>query len=342
MTVRYVLSWDEFLEAHKEHLPKPQVASFVGTILCAIALGAYGGLLLYSLGSDNRMPGSLFCSLSLVLFLAAFWELIIRTKQRGEQFIQGLRSNYGRQYSGEQAFDFDDQKWTHETEDGKFESPWSRLTYAVEQQKVFGLWTKSHAAILPKRVLRMSTPAGPDLDDTHTLDALRVLTLCQDGGSVSCHLSFIDYLCTEIPTLWRRRTVLMVAAHAAGLLFFVLLADSMRRSALPTEALGWLVAGAFLLLTITAQFWYFLIQYLTLFWRYRDFWQSRFSEQGMYGKNADQGFFVAWSVYTKFRETRRAFLLYTDSTHYTIFPKSCLSSERQAVLRRLLAEKFAV
>jgi len=51
--------------------------------------------------------------------------------------------------------------------------------------------------------------------------------------------------------------------------------------------------------------------------------------------------FSAWQLFRKFRETRRCFLLYVNSTVYLIYPKRCLTPNQQEALRQLLRARVS-
>ena len=331
------------MEVHQDSMPKPHFSSFFSVILIAVAVGAYGGLMLCFLDPPNRVLASALCWFSLSLLLGTLWDLKVRTKKRKDRFVRDLRAKNDRYYRGEQAFGFDQDRWTHETQDGKHEAPWAVLRHAVERSNTFALWTKTYFVIVPKRVLNGSSgPAEMAQDGSLSLDALRAFAWGQYGNSEPCSVGLVDYVTTEVPSLWSRRRRLMAQSHAAGVLFFVLIADGARHSAAPGATWGWTAAGLILFLTITAQFWYFVIQYLTSFKEVRDPWTTGFSGQGILRRNSKMRYFSAWAVFTKFRETRRCFLLYTDSTRYDIYPKRCFSVERQLALRALFQAKLAL
>src|SRR5690349_8344405 len=160
VVAKYSLSWDEFMEAHQGSVPRPPVASSVVMMFFALALGCYGGAVLYAVEPQDRPTASVFCWLSVMLFAIALWDLTARTRKRRKLFVQGHRSNYDRQYVGEQEIAFDQEKWAHGNRDGKYEASWSAVLHAIEYQNVITFWTKGHAVIVPKRVLGESSELG--------------------------------------------------------------------------------------------------------------------------------------------------------------------------------------
>jgi YcxB-like protein len=342
MTVTYQLSWDEVLEGYENSMPRVRVASFFCLILMASVVGMYGCLLLYFVEPTDWVPGSIFCWTSLGLLLLAI-QVRVGTKGRKRRFIQSLREFYGRNYDSEQVFGFDHEEWMHQTPNGKHQAPWNRLRYATEHANVVCLWATHHVVILPKRVFRVgATNQDAEAGEAPSLIDLRKAAFGEPITGTPCRISFADYSLTEVATLWQRRTFAMAAAHMAGLLFVVLIADGIRRGIQPSSILAWSVAALVLFLTITTQFWYFLIQYLSVFREARTYFQPELSERGLHGKNSKLEFFNAWSVFTKFRETRRCFLLYSSTSAYQIQPKRCLSADRQAALHKFLETKVAV
>ena len=342
MTVRYVLSWGEFMEVHARSLPRPSIGSFICAVLIAIGSGTFGGLLIYFIQPQDRMIASVFCWFSLALLVAAFWDLKFRTNKRRQRFIREMRSIYERYYDGEQAFAFDDEKWRHETKAGKYEASWSALTTATEQPNVIHWSTRDHIIMLPKRVI--AAIAGPHCvlrDDETALARLRRYALGPLDNGLSFRLGIIDYVLTETPSLWRRHPFLMAEAHLGGVLWVLMIAYGMYNSAGPGVIFGWIIAGLLLFLTITGQLWYFVTKYFTAPAGLRNAWESGFSDRGVRTSSSETELFSAWTTFRKFKETRRAFLLYIGPTDYHIYPKRCFSSDRRTSLRNLLIASVA-
>ena len=342
MTVRYILSWEEFMEVYERSLPRPSIGSFICMVLIAIASGTFGGLLIYFIQPQDRMIASVFCWISLAILVAAFWDLKFRTSKRRQQFTREMRSIYDRYYDGEQAFEFDDHKWTHETKAGKYEASWSALTTAAERPNVIHWSTKDHSIVLPKRVIAaMPRSDSGARDEKVALAQLHGLALGPLNNGSSFRLSIFDYLLIEIASLWRRHPFLMAEAHLGGVLWVLMIANGMYNSVGPGVVFGWIIASVLLFLTITGQLWYFTTKYFTAPADLRDAWQSEFSDRGVRTRSAEMELFSAWTTFRKFKETSRAFLLHIGPTNYHIYPKRCLSSDRQTSLRNLLKASVA-
>lgn len=109
----------------------------------------------------------------------------------------------------------------------------------------------------------------------------------------------------------------------------------------PGTYVGWIVAGLLLYLTVTTQFWYFLIKYLTSHKEWGDDWEVDFTANGVRIKTSKVDVFRAWSTFRQVREARRCYLLYVDSSQYNTFPKRCVPAERRASVRDLVHAKLA-
>jgi hypothetical protein len=326
----YKLSWDEFLEFNQNTLPSPSIASFVAMIFMAIAVGVFGSVLTYAVDSGSRLTASIFCWLSLVLFVAAFWDLRVRTARRKKRATTELRGAYEQYYSGERTFAFDEIKWTVETQGGRQESSWSNLLSAAEWPSVITLSARDQlSAAIPKRAL-----TGAELENLRRISITPIVRTWNSSVSLS------DFLLAEIPSLWRRHPFLMAEAHIAGLWFFVMIANDMYHETGPGTYFGWIMAGLFLFLTITGQFWYFLIKFRTSHKELRMLWQVGFSERGVHIKTATLDFFSAWGNFRKTREAMRCFLLYVNSSVYYVLPKRCVPADLRTPMRDLLRSKL--
>jgi hypothetical protein len=112
-------------------------------------------------------------------------------------------------------------------------------------------WNKGYVVYLPKRVL-----------NAEQTSVFRRAAFGDGRDAVVINVSLMEFVRTEIPSLWRRRPVLMAEAHAVGLLLFLWIVDAVVNPREPNPLIGWMVAGAVLFLTVTAQFWYEMSQYL--------------------------------------------------------------------------------
>jgi hypothetical protein len=326
----YKLSWDEFLEFNQQSLPNPSVASFVACFFIATAVGIFGVVLTYAVDPGSKVVASSFCWLSVALFIGAFWDLRGRTQKRRSQSLRELRAIYDQYYSGERTFTFDQEKWTLETQVGKQELLWSGLLHGAEWKSVITLAAKDLlTASVPKRVLKADE-----------LDFLRRLAIKPIEKGWKSNTSVSDYLLTEVPSLWRRHPFLMAEAHIAGLFFFAMIANTMSHTEGPGTWVGWSLAALFLFLTLTAQFWYFLIKYHTSHKELRNTWEVGFSQDGIHIKTSEVHFFSAWNSFKKAREAMRCFLVYIGPSLYYTFPKRCVPAEQQATVRELLRTRL--
>ena len=101
-----------------------------------------------------------------------------------------------------------------------------------------------------------------------------------------------------------------------------------------------MLAALFLFLTLTAQFWYFLIKYQTSHKELRNDWEVGLSTDGVHIKTSEVHFFSAWTNFKKAREAMRCFLVYINSTVYYTFPKRCVPTEQQTTVRELLHNRL--
>lgn len=329
VTASYVLAWEEFLELYEESLPGPSVASLVATIFIAVAVGMFGGLLTYFVDSQDKIVASVFCWMSLALFVLAFWDFKIRTRQRRRKSLAALRSVYDRYYLVERTFEFNRDKWIASIGSTRQETSWSDVISATVRKNVLYIATQAQAATLPQRVFTVDQWA-----------ALEALSLGNDEAMSEFRVSFLDYFLTQSAALWRGSPFLMAVAHIAGLGFFWMIASLMYHSTGPGVVWGWLIAGVFLFLTISTQFWYLLTKFYNSSKRLRLPWQARFGDAGLRTKGEDLQTFSAWKSLPRFRETTGCFLVYYKPNAYYIYPKRCLRAEQRVALRELLNTKL--
>jgi YcxB-like protein len=343
VSVNYTLTWEEFLEIYSHSIPRPQVTASIAFVILSIGMAAYGVLVLHSVRSYDRPYAAVFFFLCFLFLLFAAWALRILTLGRRKAFFRGLRAEYQENYCREQALAFDGERWIHTNPDGKREVSWAGVQGALETANAFAFWAKSGPVILPKRAFD-----GNSISDStekplaRGLELLRQMTLGQNEGATTCRVGFVDYELTEVASLWKTRPIAMLRYYAVGFFCSFLLAEGMRHSRGLRVIWGWAIAVLILFATITGPFWYFLVEYLSAHRDIRIPGKYAFSARGVRLSRPGFEHFAAWAAFSKFRETRRCFLLYVDRKQYNIYPKRCFSSQQQAALRKLLESRFAV
>jgi len=326
----YTVSWEEYLEIYQDHLPQPSVGSFVSCVVIGIAVGVFGALLTYNVDPGGKLIASVFLWLSFPIFVGAFWDLKYRTNKRKLRAIKGLQTVYRKYHSSQHAFAFDQSKWTYEDDASKHEVPWTALQSAAERQHVIELSAKGAYTVVPKRSF-----------GEKELDELRLIALPYTRSGWAFRVGFLDFVLTEVPTLWRNHPFLMAEGHAAGFVFSGLIASMAYEQTGRVAVWGWLLAASIFFLTVTTQFWYFLIKYQTSHKQLREASEVEFSDRGLFTHTAKWDSFIAWANFRGFRETGRCFLLNINETRYYLYSKRGLSSDQRASLRQLFKSKLA-
>src|SRR5262249_14419263 len=147
---RFTVAWEEFLEIYEALLPRPSIASFLVSLLIATATGVFGAVLTYAVDPGSKLLASVFLWLSLLMFVAALWDLKARTARRRDSAIKGLQAVHKRYHSSPHTFAFDTAQWVSEAESGRQEVPWTALQVAVERPHVLELAAKNLYAVVPK------------------------------------------------------------------------------------------------------------------------------------------------------------------------------------------------
>lgn len=338
MSIAYVLSWDEFLELHKDSLPGPSITSFVATMAVVVATGTFGAVLTWLVDPSDKWIASMFLGLALVLLVCALWDLKFRTGKRREKVIEELRFIYERDFADDRTFAFEQNQWSLTTKAGKYDGTWASLSSAVERENTITLSDRRNAATVPKRALR-----------ENELESLRQITLQRPGSACLFHVTPLDFVLTEVPSWWQRHSFLMGLAHLAALWFFAWIAYTMYYSTGPGVFWAWVVAWIILFFALTTQFWYLLIKYYTSHKLLRFSWEAEFSEEGLRWSavtkvpgergSSFRESYHAWRGFRKAGETARCFLLYIDASRYLLLPKKCLSQEQMVTLREMLQTK---
>ena len=326
MTVQYVLTWEEFMEAHQYEVPTSNWASSVAGALISIATLILAMVFDLATRVQPSMPAVTICFIAAVLMGIVVWKPTVGTWIRKREFRKQAHAAYQKYYgSKESQFTFDEQRWSDQVNVGKWEQ-WSEVVVAVEYQNVIMVKSGKALALVPKRTLVSSD-----------LAKLRSLSLGEFSAPLTLRVGLLEYFLTEIASLWLQHKSMMVITHTGGLLISASLVRALWTNPNPEDVL-WIeiLAGALLFLTVTTQFWYILASYV-LSWR-RTYvpWEIEFSGRGARAKTATIEVFIAWSAFAKFREISPAFMLYFETGRYYLLPKSCMSAEKQNGLRQVL------
>ena len=331
MSVEYSVSWEEYLEICKPHFPIADWASAVAGVLISIGLVIVAVVVDWAGRLDGRAPASAIVFISMILIGTALWAPTVGTRISRWRYMRQCRSTYQEHFAGRpQQFMFDEEKWANPSQSQHREALWSEVTAADEYEDVIFVQSEKQFVLVPKRVL---SPEG--------LDQLRRLAFGKFISPLKLRVGPCEYLHTEIRCLWRRRMSGMVLAHATGILVGGATIGSLLWPHHP-EDVFWLVllAGPLLLITLSTQFVYCLISYASQRRRVHVGWEMECADRGVHVRTAATEHFSSWSVFPKFEETRRAFLLYSDANRYYILPKTSMKPEQQQGLRQMFLSKL--
>ena len=326
MTVQYVLTWEEFMEAHQYEVPTSDWASSVAGALIALATLILAMIFDWATRVQPSMPAVALCFIAAVLMGIAVWKPTVGTWIRKREFRKQARAAYQKYYSSKESqFTFDEQKWSDQVNIGKWEQ-WSEVVVGVEYQNVIVVKSAKALALVPKRAVVSSD-----------LAKLRCFIFGEFSAPATLRVGLREYFLPEIASLWHQHKSMMVIAHMGGLLISASVVMTLWTNH-NTDDILWIgtLVGALLFLTVTTQFWYVLASY-TLSWR-RTYvpWEIGFSDRGAHIRNAGIEVFSAWSAFAKFKEISPAFMLYFEGGRYYLLPKNCLSAEQQTGLRQFL------
>lgn len=331
MTVRFVLSREEYQRRCRQLSPKPDWAASVTRVIVALGIVIVAAAIAVAHGGRDAGLCVLLMLWAGVTGGVAIYEFTIGALIRRYRFARKARELYRRIVQHKELeFSFDEKGWKSQ-EDAGGEVLWSDLEYAGQQDGIMRLHAGKAHALVPVQAL------SPD-----SLSQLRRLAFGAFNAMFKVRVGIKEYLLAEIPELWRRRTSGMVRDHAVGLLATAGLTAWLWRDHRP-EDIPWIIglSGSLLFITLTTQFWYHLTAYAVLWLGKRTPWELEYSERGMHIRTKEWEYFGAWLRFPKFRETRSAFLLYINATYYYLLPKKNMLDAEQQRLREMLRSKLA-
>lgn len=298
--------------------------------MVAVPLIAYGITLAIVGAPDEPLLYSMFIGGPLFLAIAAIFTLKSQAGKARKHMMAEKRVEYDRWHAKEQSLSLDREKWVHETETGKQESPWSALLYAQELPSSLYLIGARISALVPKRVL-----------DPSVLSSLRQTAIPVGGGGWPFQIRWWDYQASETVMLWRKYWVWLALANVCGLAVIGWIVQSWLTANERIGVIwGWILALFAVVLALTAQLWYIPLKYFTSAKAWRAPKRIEISERGVCFATSQGDSFTAWKTFRKFQEIGRAFLIYIDDSRYYLLSKRCFSSEQQSELRRMLGEKL--
>jgi hypothetical protein len=325
MKATYILSWEEFAELYTDSWPRPDYFTAIVVAGVSLLLIAYGfSLFAFQPLRDETALSFSFIGFPLVLFVGAIASVASQSKKAKSKAMAEKRSKYERWYSKEQSFSFDQEKWTHETEAGRQEVPWTALLKAVEWPNVLQLVGENSSVIIPKRVL-----------EPEALRTLLQLAFPVRNTPWPFQITAWDYQTTEMARLWRKHWFRFAFANVFGLVVLGWVFQTWLTSHEKIGVIiGWILAASAVILVLSAQLWFVPLRYVTSPKNWRSPKTVAFSDRGF--QLSPDGRFTAWKSFPSFQEVRRAFLIFVDPNHYYLLPKRCFSGDQQTEIRRLL------
>jgi hypothetical protein len=330
MKTTYTLTWDEYAEQFQDTWPRADYFAAIVVCIVAVPLLGYGISLAIFGMPDETLIYSMFIGGPLFLVIATIFSLRSQAGQARKRAIAGKRLDYERWYAMEKSFSFDQDKWAHETEAGRQESPWSALQVVIERDNVFYLTAEKGLVMVPKRVL-----------DSSALSLFRhaALPVRDDGWTFQSRKW--DYQAVATALLWRDRWYVMVFGNCLALVVLGWIVQSwISQNSQPVFIWGWILAAFAVILTLTAQLWYLPLRYVTWPNHRKASMVLEFSDLGLYFATAQGNFFLNWKTFRKFREVGRAFLLYTGPSQYYLLPKQDITRDQQNEFRQMLQKKI--
>lgn len=323
MTVRFVLSREEYQKRCRQLSPKPDWAASVTRVFIAFGIAIVAAAIAVAHGGRDAGLCVLLMLWAGVTGGVAVYESTIGALIRRHRFARAVRDLYRRKVQDKEIeFSFDEKSWKSQ-EDAGVEVPWSDLEYAAEQDGIIRLQAGKAHALVPVRAL------SPE-----SLSQLRALAFGEFSAMFTVRAGIKEYLLAEIPELWRRRRSGMARDHGVGLFATAGLTAWLWRDHRP-EDIPWIIglSGSLLFITLTTQFWYHLIAYATLWLGKRTPWELECSERGMHIRTKEWEYFGAWLRFPKFRKRDRRFCSTSMQLTITSCPrKTCwMVSSRDCV-----------
>ena len=330
MKVTYILTWEEYAEQYRDSWPRFDLFSVIVTAMVAVPMFGYGITLAILRMPDEVLLDSMFIGLPLFLVVAAVFTAKSQSGAAMKNAITEKRLEYDRWHAKEQSFFFDREKWTHETEAGKQESPWSALLCAQELPSILCLLGKNSWVRVPKRVL-----------DSSTLTLLRQTAIPMRGDGWPFQISWWDDQASQTVMLWRKNWFLLTFGNVFGFVVIGWVVQSWFTSNEKAGVIwGWILALFAVILGLTAQFWYAPLRYFTSAKSWRAPQRVEISDRGVCFATPHGDSFTAWKTFRQFQEISRAFLVCIDDSYYHLLSKRYFSAEQQSELRQMLQEKL--
>ncbi|MBZ5525599.1 MAG: YcxB family protein [Acidobacteriia bacterium] len=330
MTFIYTPTWEEYAEQFENIWPRPDYFSAIVITMVTLPLIAYGIALEIFGTRGEELLYSMFIGGPFFLAVAAALAVTSQARSAKAKAVAEKRLEYEKWCANEQSFSFDQEKWTHTTEAGRQESPWSALRIAIEHKSAFWLTTEKSSIMICKRVF-----------DPSALTLLRQAALPVRGDGWKFYSRCWDYQAAGTVLLWRKRWFAMAFGNVFALAVLGWIVQTwLAQDAKPVMIWGWILAAFAVVLTLTAQLWYLPLQYLTWPKRWKEPMTLEFSEWGVHFTTANENFFLSWKTLRKSEETGRAFLLYSNPSHYYILAKQYITLDQQDELRRMLQKKL--
>ena len=287
MKVTYTLSWEEYAELFEDSLPRTDYFSIIVTAMIAIPLIGYGISLAAFGAPDEKILFSMFIGAPLFLVIASIFASKSQTGLARKKAIDKNRREHDRRHAKPQAFSFDQQKWTHESDAGKQENPWSALTHAAELRNVFTLTGDAISIMVPKQSL-----------DSASMEALRNFVIPVRGDGWPFHITWWDYQASATAALWRKMWLRMAFGNVFGVVVLGWVVQSWLTSNEKSGVIwGWILASLAVLLTLSAQLWYVPLRFFTSSRSWRSPMKIKISPQGTVITTVSGDHFTAWKAF---------------------------------------------
>ena len=335
MKAEFTLTFEEYVDAHKNHLRRPDRSGAYSLAIVGLLVTGMGLLVLWAGPEGSRRDGMGFTIVGFLLLAGAPIAWATAKRRTRQVDFKKLRVAYDRFSADAREFEVTERGWRYKSQQGETSHDWAAFGWFEAGGSIVKFAAPPNVYIVPKRAL--GNEGLPSIQEF--IQKALPADLVVERFTLKYCVSARDYVAARVKDTWHRQKLVFSLAYLFIALCFFFYAFSAIVGEEVGRALNAVMAGLILACIIVVERAYYWAQYAA----YRESFvgqiEMRVMEGGLLVRTPDSLTVQRYSFLLKWVHSRTMLLLYTPDNRFYIVPKRIFTLSQLDEFQQLLAEQ---
>jgi len=333
----FTLTLEEYIDAHKDHLRRPDRSAAYSLAIVGLLVTGIGLLVLWAGPEGSRRDGMGIFVVGVLLLAGAPIAWITAKRRTRQADIKRLREAYERSSAEARELEVTERGWRYKSQYGETSHDWAAFGWLEETGSVLKLAAPPNIYIVPKRIL--GEEGGKPIEQF--IQKALPPELLSERFVLKYRVSAGDYVAARLTDTWRRqRPIFSLAYLFIAICFFFFLYTAITSQEL-SRTLNTVMAGLILACIVVVERAYYWAQYVALREYFRDEIEMRVMDGGLLVRTSEAQTVERFCLLLKWFQSRKTFLLYTRDNRFYILPKRIFNASQLEEFQQLLTKQVS-